>query len=80
MTMTKKSDLTPEPINDAIVRNNRTLRFEASNGRENGPYDLDGFAIKRGDQTVSPVNLHVDGTTMIAFYADPIQPGDEFPA
>lgn len=74
------ADLTPEPIAEAVDRGDRTIRFACSNGRENGPYDLDGFAIRRDDETIPPLGLRVDGQVIIATFADPIQPGDEVAA
>ena len=70
-------ELSPEPIADAIARGDSALRFACSGGRENGPYDLDGFAIERGDERISPIRIAVDGQTIIATFADPLQPGDE---
>lgn len=73
-------DLTPESIAEAIERGDSTLIFACANGRQNGPYDLDGFAIERGGQRISPIRIAVDGLTIIATFADPLQPGDEVPA
>jgi hypothetical protein len=72
------ADLSPEPIAEAIERGDRTLHFACANGRENGPYDLDGFAIMReGARLIPPMGLRVDGQSIVATFASPLQAGDE---
>lgn len=73
-------DLMPEAIATAIQRGDSTLHFACLGGRENGPYDLDGFAIQRGPDRISPIRIAVDGQTIIATFADPLQAGDEVAA
>lgn len=74
------ADLTPEPIADATARGDGTLHFACSNGRENGPYDLDGFALDRGGERISPLGIRVEGQMIVATFADPIQPDDQVAA
>ena len=72
------ADLSPEPIAEAIARGDRTLHFACANGRENGPYDLDGFAVLReGARLITPMGIRVDGQSIVATFAAPLESGDE---
>lgn len=69
-------DLVPETIALARGRGDATLHFACHNGRENGPYDLDGFSIMRGGARVAPVRISVEGQEIVATFAAPLQAGD----
>lgn len=70
------NDLVPETITIARGRGDRTLRFACHNGRETGPYDLDAFAIMRAGERVAPLGLNVEGQTIVARFADPLELND----
>lgn len=74
------NDLAPESISQARGRGDSTLIFKCRNGRENGPYDHDAFAIRRAGRKVRPVSLRVDGQSIIATFADPLEYGDTIAA
>ena len=73
-------DLVPETIALARGRGDSTLIFRCNNGRENGPYDPNGFAVLRGKRRVRPIRLNVDLTgsqpVIVATFAEPLQAGD----
>ncbi len=68
--------LEQEPIADAIARADKTVRFNATNGEENGPYRIDKFAVLRGDQRIRAVGMSVLGKVLTVRFPVLIDAGD----
>lgn len=70
------NDLIPESMATARGRGDSTIRFACNNGRENGPYDLDDFSIMRAGERIPPIRIAVEGKTIVATFAAPLEVGD----
>ena len=65
-----------EPLADAIARADKSIRFTADNGEENGPYDAAPFAIERDGVMHEGERMAVEGQTISVFFAIQPQEGD----
>ena len=68
--------LVQEPLEEAIERADGTLRFEATDGEENGPYDPDVFSLIRGEELHRGERMAVEGKTISISFGTQLQPGD----
>lgn len=69
--------LIPEPFADALARADGLIRFEATEGEENGPYDPADFSLIRGEELHRGQRMTVDGKTIAVGFGLDLQPGDE---
>lgn len=68
--------LEQEPLADAIARADRTLRFTATAGEENGPYPWDRYTLVRGDDRWPGLGMDVLGTLLTVRFPVLLQAGD----
>jgi hypothetical protein len=68
--------LEQEPLEQAIERGDSTVRFHATAGEENGPYDPDHFSLVRGEELLRGQTMRVEGKLIWVGFDSPIQPGD----
>jgi hypothetical protein len=74
--------LEQELMADAIARGDRTVRFIATNGEENGPYRFDQFALVDVEVRHPAVAMTVEGRTITVRFPVLVEDGDrvELPA
>ena len=69
--------LDQEPIAEAMERADCTVRFTATDGEENGPYQWDRFALVRGDDRIPAQGMAVLGKVLAVRFPELIQAGDQ---
>jgi hypothetical protein len=69
--------LEQEPMADTLARADSTVRFTATGGEENGPYQWDRFSLVRGADRWPGTGMGVLGTTITVRFPVPLRDGDQ---